>query len=73
LAAKRRWRRTLRRRRWQTGDTGCPRLEALASFDCRISQVVSVGTHDILFATLSAIVRHRRRKGWCGSTAATTR
>lgn len=24
--------------RWQTGDTGCPRLEnALASFDCRIS------------------------------------
>ena len=25
--------------RWQTGDTGCPRLEdALASFDCRISR-----------------------------------
>lgn len=36
--------------RWQTGVTGCPQLEeALVSFDCRISQVVSVGTHDILF------------------------
>ena len=45
--------------RWQTGDTGCPRLEdALASFDCRISQVVSVGTHDILFCAIEAIHRH---------------
>jgi len=44
--------------RWQTGDTGCPRLEnALASFDCRISQVVSVGTHDILFCDIVSIVR----------------
>jgi flavin reductase len=35
--------------RWQTGETGCPRLEgALASFDCHINQVVSVGTHDIV-------------------------
>ncbi len=34
---------------WQTGATGCPRLEAaLVSFDCRIDQRVSVGTHDIL-------------------------
>lgn len=44
---------------WQTGATGCPRLdEALASFDCRISQVVSVGTHDILFCEIIAITRH---------------
>jgi flavin reductase len=50
------------RRRWQTGDTGCPRLEdALASFDCRISQVVSVGTHDILFCDIVSIIRHPRR------------
>ena len=44
---------------WQTGANGCPRLdEALASFDCRISQVVSVGTHDILFCEIVAITRH---------------
>ncbi|MFI9885568.1 flavin reductase, partial [Escherichia coli] len=45
--------------RWQTGVTGCPQLEeALVSFDCRISQVVSVGTHDILFCAIEAIHRH---------------
>ncbi|WP_225759100.1 NADH-dependent FMN reductase RutF [Leclercia sp. Marseille-Q4284] len=44
---------------WQIGATGCPRLaDALASFDCRISQVVSVGTHDILFCEIVAITRH---------------
>ena len=44
---------------WQTGATGCPRLaDALASFDCRISQVVSVGTHDILLCEIVAITRH---------------
>ncbi len=43
----------------QTGVTGCPQLEeALVSFDCRISQVVSVGTHDILFCAIEAIHRH---------------
>ncbi len=42
---------------WQTGVTGCPLLEgALVSFDCEISQVVSVGTHDILFCQLKDIV-----------------
>ena len=41
---------------WQPGETGCPRLAgALASFDCRFSQVVSVGTHDILFCTIADI------------------
>jgi flavin reductase len=50
--------------RWQTGDTGCPRLEdALASFDCRISQVVSVGTHDILFCDIVSIIRHPAPQG----------
>lgn len=49
---------------WQTGATGCPRLEdALASFDCRISQVVSVGTHDILFCTIESITRHPAPQG----------
>ena len=49
---------------WQTGATGCPRLdEALASFDCRISQVVSVGTHDILFCEIVAITRHPLPQG----------
>jgi flavin reductase (DIM6/NTAB) family NADH-FMN oxidoreductase RutF len=44
---------------WQTGLTGCPRLvDALVSFDCRINQIVSVGTHDILFCEVAAIVRH---------------
>lgn len=50
--------------RWQTGDTGCPRLEdALASFDCRISRVVSVGTHDILFCDIVSIIRHPSPQG----------
>ena len=50
--------------RWHTGETGCPRLEdALASFDCRISQVVSVGTHDILFCAIESITRHPAPQG----------
>ncbi|RWS51196.1 FMN reductase, partial [Enterobacter cloacae] len=45
--------------RLQTGVTGCPQLaEALVSFDCRISQVVSVGTHVLLFCAIEAIHRH---------------
>lgn len=49
---------------WQTGVTGCPRLEqALASFDCRISRIVSVGTHDILFCEVAAIARHPDPRG----------
>ena len=50
--------------RWQRGETGCPRLEeALVSFDCHISQVVSVGTHDILFCSIVAITCHPAPKG----------
>ncbi len=49
---------------WQQGETGCPRLtDALASFDCRISQVVSVGTHDILFCQIVDITRHPTPEG----------
>ena len=49
---------------WQTGATGCPRLEAaLVSFDCRIDQRVSVGTHDILFCLVVAITRHPEPRG----------
>ncbi len=43
--------------RWQTGVTGCPQLEeALVSFDCRISQVVSVAP--TTFCAIEAIHRH---------------
>lgn len=49
---------------WQQGETGCPRLvDALASFDCRVSQVVSVGTHDILFCEIIDITRHATPEG----------
>ncbi len=49
---------------WQPGVTGCPRLnDALVSFDCRISQVVSVGSHDILFCEVAAIVKHPQPRG----------
>ncbi|APG17570.1 pyrimidine utilization flavin reductase protein F [Kosakonia radicincitans DSM 16656] len=49
---------------WQQGETGCPRLTgALASFDCHISQVVSVGTHDILFCQIVDIARHPTPEG----------
>lgn len=44
---------------WRNGRGGSPLLEgAVASFDCRISQVVSVGTHDILFCELVALERN---------------
>nr|WP_318382102.1 pyrimidine utilization flavin reductase protein F [uncultured Enterobacter sp.] len=49
---------------WQIGETGSPRLVgALAVFDCRISQVVSVGTHDILFCDILDIARHATPQG----------
>ena len=38
--------------RWQTGETGCPRLEeALASFDCRISRWSASAPTTFCFAT----------------------
>ncbi|AUX93018.1 NADH-dependent FMN reductase RutF [Mixta gaviniae] len=42
---------------WHTLATGAPILDdAVASFDCRISRTVSVGTHDILFCEAQALV-----------------
>jgi flavin reductase len=41
---------------WRRLSTGAPVLEsALASFDCRLSQDVAVGTHGILFGEIHAV------------------
>ena len=41
---------------WSVLDTGSPVLEdALLSFDCKISNVTSAGTHDILICEVQAI------------------
>ena len=41
---------------WSTLATGAPMLQgALVSFDCRIAQVVEVGTHSVLFCEVVAI------------------
>jgi len=46
--------------RWESWVTGSPVLEgAAASFDCRVSQTVSVGTHDILFCEVLALSRQQ--------------
>jgi len=42
---------------WTTQATGSPILSgALASFDCSVSRIVSVGTHDILVCETRALV-----------------
>lgn len=49
---------------WQTWVTGAPVLEgAAASFDCRVSKTVSVGTHDILFCEVVALERQGEAAG----------
>lgn len=49
---------------WSTLVTGAPVLAgAIASFDCKISQVVSVGTHDILFCEAQALVCNESSHG----------
>ena len=41
---------------WRTAATGSPVLEgALVSFDCRISDITRVGTHDVLFCEVLAL------------------
>ncbi|PBP90551.1 NADH-dependent FMN reductase RutF [Pseudomonas congelans] len=46
---------------WETGVTGAPILDtARLSLDCKVSQSVSVGTHDILFCE---VVDIRRQDG----------
>ncbi len=52
--------------RWQTGVTGCPQLEeALVSFDCRISQVVTSWhpRHSVLRHRSNSSSRHTLRAG----------
>ncbi|URQ62105.1 pyrimidine utilization flavin reductase protein F [Pantoea alhagi] len=49
---------------WSTLLTGAPILNgAVASFDCRISQTISVGTHDILFCEAQALVCNQHGAG----------
>jgi len=49
---------------WTTQITGSPILSgALASFDCIVSQIVSVGTHDILVCETRALVYGDSRSG----------
>ncbi|WP_313375165.1 NADH-dependent FMN reductase RutF [Pantoea sp. CTOTU50773] len=44
---------------WHTLASGSPLLEgATVSFDCKITQVVSVGTHDVLMCEALALVRN---------------
>ncbi len=42
---------------WRTLATGAPVLEeATVSFDCRITQAVEVGTHDVFFCEVEAVL-----------------
>lgn len=50
--------------RWATLATGSPiLLGALVSFDCQITQTVSVGTHDVLFCQVVDVVRNDEGHG----------
>jgi flavin reductase len=50
--------------RWHTLSSGSPLLDgALVSFDCKVTQVVSVGTHDILFCAVMALARNDEPHG----------
>jgi len=41
---------------WSEAETGAPVLEgAVAAFDCRIAQVVEVGTHSVVFGHVVAV------------------
>ena len=41
---------------WHTLATGAPALDgALASFDCRIVQIIEVGTHDVFICEVDAV------------------
>jgi flavin reductase len=49
---------------WHTLASGSPLLDGtLVSFDCKVAQVVSVGTHDILFCEVQALVRNDETHG----------
>ena len=41
---------------WHVMETGAPVLdEAVAAFDCRITQIVESGTHDVFFCAVEAV------------------
>jgi flavin reductase len=41
---------------WHTLETGAPVLDkALVVFDCRITQIVEAGTHDVFFCSVEAV------------------
>ncbi len=67
LAAKRPWNTVCRRPLADGGDRMPATGRGSVSFDCRISQVVSVGTHDILFAPSKRFIVTPHPTGWCGS------
>lgn len=49
---------------WTTLLTGAPVLQdALAAFDCRIAQVLEVGTHSVLFCEVLALAVNERHDG----------
>lgn len=49
---------------WHNGPQGCPRLDdALIAFDCTISQVTTVGSHDILFCTINTLICNETSHG----------
>jgi len=42
--------------KWDTMTTGSPALEdAVAAFDCRITQVIEVGTHDVFICEVDSV------------------
>jgi flavin reductase len=41
---------------WHTMLTGAPVLDgSLVAFDCRIDQIIEVGTHDVFICTVDAV------------------
>ncbi|CAN7157016.1 flavin reductase [Pseudorhodoferax sp. LjRoot39] len=49
---------------WCNGATGAPRLMgAVASLDCRITQCVGVGSHDVLFCQVAALAMQDGGRG----------
>ena len=49
---------------WSAGPSGSPLLEdASVSFDCRLSQITEVGTHDILICEVMSITVSKEARG----------
>jgi flavin reductase len=49
---------------WHTLETGSPVLDqAVVVFDCRITQIVEVGTHDVFFCSVEAVRTGKAHEG----------